>query len=335
MANLDKDMISCDSISSILCHHCKKWRGEVGKLKRCAGCKVVAYCGKECQKAAWPEHKQVCRKAIPAAETGALIDFRELGYLTPISLHQGVCDWMEAQHWVLVTLIDALILLDGGIDYNISHPRGVVVILEALPKTDDLDPARAFKLLGAEVDDHDRYPGLVAGWRNLTAVCKEARKTLTPIFESSGLTLESTPGGATFVTVFPVMYVVQDTGMMAGHKHILFRRRIQHVPRPDVLEDPRTRAALEDIAQLCMYLAGSEMVLRAAEGPSPEGLPDVGQMVRAKSKKGWKWEAVPWEWDTWTVSPTEVSMGSGLSPKKLLTVLDKSDPKDLDLYDSD
>ncbi|KAM5542668.1 hypothetical protein V8D89_003629 [Ganoderma adspersum] len=317
-------MISCDSISNILCHHCKKWRGEVGKLKRCAGCKVVAYCSKDCQKAAWPEHKQVCRKAVPAKETGALIDFRELGYPIPISLHQAVCEWIEAQHWVLSTLTDALILLDGGIDYNISHPRGVVVILEALPKTDELNPALAFKLLGAEVDNHDRYPGLVTGWRDLMGDCREARKALTKLFEPPGPQSTAAPRSTTFVTVFPVMYVVQDTGMMAGHKHILFRRPIQHVPRPGVLEDPRTRAALEDVAQLCMYLAGSEIVLRAGEGPCLDGLPDVGRMVRAKSKKTWKWEEAPWDWDAWTVPATEVSRTSGLSARQLLTVMDRS-----------
>ncbi|PIL30605.1 hypothetical protein GSI_07306 [Ganoderma sinense ZZ0214-1] len=330
MADSGKDIISCDSISNILCHHCKKWRGEVGKLKRCAGCKVVAYCGKECQKAAWPEHRQVCRKAPPAKETGALIDFGELGYPMPISLHQAVCEWIEAQHWVLSTLTDALILLDGGIDYNISHPRGVVVILEALPKTDDLNPALAFKLLGAEVDNHDRYPGLVSGWRDLLGDCREAHKALTKLFESSA-DLEF-DRSTTFVTVFPVMYVVQDTGMMAGHKHILFRRPIQHVPRPDALDDPRTRAALEDVAQLCMYLAGSvEIVLRACEGPCLDGLPDVGRMVRSKSKKTWRWEEVPWDWDAWVLPSTEVSRTSGLSPKQLLTVMDKStSPEDLD-----
>ena len=155
----------------------------------------------------------------------------------PISLHQAVCEWIEAQHWVLSTLTDAL--LDGGIDYNISHPRGVVVILDALLKTDDLNPALALKLLCAEVDNHDRYPGLVTGWRDLMGDCREleARMALTKLVEP--LSPQESTRSTTFVTVCQVMYVVQDTGTMTGHKHILFRRPIQHFPRLDALRDPR------------------------------------------------------------------------------------------------
>ena len=47
------------SCSSTLCSH-------PGKL-RCGGCLSVSYCGKECQKANWKSHKQVCSSAQKAS----------------------------------------------------------------------------------------------------------------------------------------------------------------------------------------------------------------------------------------------------------------------------
>ncbi|KAL4440008.1 hypothetical protein ABPG75_003009 [Micractinium tetrahymenae] len=43
------------------CAHCGKQKGPGVQLKLCARCKGPHYCGAECQKAAWPEHKKVCR----------------------------------------------------------------------------------------------------------------------------------------------------------------------------------------------------------------------------------------------------------------------------------
>ena len=43
-----------------------------GKLKRCKGCVAVRYCGEECQKKHWPEHKAFCKKEGP----GSVICYR-------------------------------------------------------------------------------------------------------------------------------------------------------------------------------------------------------------------------------------------------------------------
>jgi hypothetical protein len=42
-----------------VCDHC----GETASvaLKACANCHAARYCGKECQLAAWPEHKEACK----------------------------------------------------------------------------------------------------------------------------------------------------------------------------------------------------------------------------------------------------------------------------------
>lgn len=40
----------------MLCRAC----GRVDNVKKCKGCGVVGYCGKECQRKDWKMHKQVC-----------------------------------------------------------------------------------------------------------------------------------------------------------------------------------------------------------------------------------------------------------------------------------
>eukprot|EP01136_Pigoraptor_vietnamica_P036606 Opistho-1_new@103421 len=42
---------------AIACAACGK--GDV-KLLKCGACLVVRYCSRECQKAAWPQHRQAC-----------------------------------------------------------------------------------------------------------------------------------------------------------------------------------------------------------------------------------------------------------------------------------
>ena len=44
------------------CGRCgKKGKGVEEGLKRCMGCKKMLYCGKECQKKDWKEHKMECK----------------------------------------------------------------------------------------------------------------------------------------------------------------------------------------------------------------------------------------------------------------------------------
>ncbi|KAI9016909.1 hypothetical protein DFJ74DRAFT_708952 [Hyaloraphidium curvatum] len=63
-ADLDS-IIECHSSKTTItepvhcCNRCGKPRGEV-KLGRCACCGIVRYCGAECQRGAWKEHKKHC-----------------------------------------------------------------------------------------------------------------------------------------------------------------------------------------------------------------------------------------------------------------------------------
>ena len=42
-------------------------------FKRCSACRTVSYCGPECQRAAWKDHKVACRAAVAAREHARLV----------------------------------------------------------------------------------------------------------------------------------------------------------------------------------------------------------------------------------------------------------------------
>ena len=50
-------------ISNNLCANCGKAGDDTHiKLKTCVACKMIQYCGKECQVSHWPAHKKECKQ---------------------------------------------------------------------------------------------------------------------------------------------------------------------------------------------------------------------------------------------------------------------------------
>ena len=54
--------IKADENHKLCCSLCEKAPVEGKKLLKCGGCGLAFYCGVECQKAHWKEHKANCRK---------------------------------------------------------------------------------------------------------------------------------------------------------------------------------------------------------------------------------------------------------------------------------
>ena len=60
-----------ESASEAGCSHCGT---HSVALKRCARCLQVSYCGAECQKAAWKQHKEACSASLPLSAVWELVD---------------------------------------------------------------------------------------------------------------------------------------------------------------------------------------------------------------------------------------------------------------------
>ena len=72
----DLTQLHCNAAQSILdmirnlrhmpestsCRNCDKGKQEVGPIRKCTGCGIVGYCGKECQREHWDAvHKEECK----------------------------------------------------------------------------------------------------------------------------------------------------------------------------------------------------------------------------------------------------------------------------------
>lgn len=61
--------LDAEFVSDNQCLHC----GSAGALSKCAGCRRVRYCNRDCQKADWKRHKTTCKKVRDICRTSAVL----------------------------------------------------------------------------------------------------------------------------------------------------------------------------------------------------------------------------------------------------------------------
>ena len=63
--------------------------GKTGAKSLCMGCKSVSYCGKVCQKVAWPTHKRECRRIV--REKAKILDVAAAAYAADEAMAAEKC----------------------------------------------------------------------------------------------------------------------------------------------------------------------------------------------------------------------------------------------------
>ena len=92
------------------CAHCLTM---MSKWYRCGGCKIAVYCGRTCQKAAWPQHKKMC-KASGGQENPTLLRAKS-----------GVQSMIDALH----RHVDVLLPMQKYVQKQYQqHGKGILVI---------------------------------------------------------------------------------------------------------------------------------------------------------------------------------------------------------------
>ncbi|EJF62680.1 hypothetical protein DICSQDRAFT_126386 [Dichomitus squalens LYAD-421 SS1] len=241
------------------CDWCKESAHESrgGKLKKCTGCSVVRYCGKECQVAAWPTHKYMCRSKSKD-------DAAQLGYPSAACIASALRYWATIHMWSLRTITE-------------TNAQGRA--------------AKAFQVEEGGMVFKDDREFLRSQWELIEKTCKtltdsmrtklatEAERQAFADFLPAAFHFKTT--GLVSFHQYPI-YRLREHGAGPSYEHA-------HS------EENCHCTLLHDVAVMCVDSINSGMVLRAPGGDDNQPLPDV--CFYRRTKKSWECVRLNWEWD--------------------------------------
>ncbi|KAM5542725.1 hypothetical protein V8D89_003686 [Ganoderma adspersum] len=268
-------------LSPSVCTWCRSIAPQGETLKRCQGCNIVTYCGRECQKAAWSRHRPLCRRGN--LELGQ--DAELTGYATVIGIGEALNEWVAIHKYSLTVIVHSVLRRAGGVVAN-SRLGHVVVFNVKSRKDDNTDPAHenpatAFsihitKLLGAE-----HAPVLAS---------PEDLERLRPagVFEDAGF--RGDPASATHAGFVPVVFAVEETKIaLATHCPVYCSSRHPD----DTALDEETFAVFDDLSNVFVNFILNGIVLRPPVDERAAD-PETGKMVRGRKRWRWRGERFGW-----------------------------------------
>ncbi|RDX52863.1 zf-MYND-domain-containing protein [Lentinus brumalis] len=172
-----------------LCRQCDRAAAKGERFRKCTGCKMTIYCSEECQRAAWPNHKDICHfmqtdsgwpifDAIAEAAQNEG-DLEALAEMEQRQVLQALIrDFVEAHRPTLWAYMNSKMYLDGGVENFFAEGKETRVLLIAMKYNPpgpgqvvtDIDPARAFRVRTCAFIPLTRlvadYPQLGALWES-------------------------------------------------------------------------------------------------------------------------------------------------------------------------
>ncbi|KAM5542802.1 hypothetical protein V8D89_003763 [Ganoderma adspersum] len=273
------------------CDHCGKWDvSNNNPLKRCKGCAVVVYCDKDCQRAAWPEHKVFCRAKSATSTTdigGHNADSEESGYAAPLSLVHAVREWRQIHSYTLDVIMHIALHTNGGVEHNLAAPHAMVFTLESVANDSDYSGhvSKAFRILGARISHRDDLVCLREHWREDQV--ERRRRTLAAL-------RNFTPNTA-LAGVIPITFMVRGTGAVL-HRFTDVDRPLRH--SVDAFPDPLTRLAFHDLDLSCRRAIALGIVF-VCPNDATQIYPEAGvysHVGPSRNRKKWKKISKPAVW---------------------------------------
>ena len=85
MENMQNVTAALNALGVKTCLAC----GKAGAKSLCMGCRSVSFCGKACQKVAWPGHKKECRRVV--RERARVLDKAAADYAADEAIAADAC----------------------------------------------------------------------------------------------------------------------------------------------------------------------------------------------------------------------------------------------------
>ncbi|PIL30626.1 hypothetical protein GSI_07328 [Ganoderma sinense ZZ0214-1] len=270
------------SRSSKVCAWCNRAAPRGGALKRCRGCNATIYCGRECQAAAWPAHRPVCRNPDPEA-SGSSAD--AAGYATPIALGRAIREWAGFHEYAIAVYLHSMLRIAGGVEASMRERRVFLFFLvsqrtpeECASQPADGNPATAFILKEARLVREDFS----------STYKREENLSPNADFRPPGIPEEQAEAGA-----IPVLWIVNGATFMVTTHYSMYSAT--HHP-DDAPPGDAMAAVFKEMSQIFMTFMNYGIVLHPPENPRGLAPPESGKMVQAR--KGWRWQRDRRAWRT-------------------------------------
>ncbi|TFK82137.1 hypothetical protein K466DRAFT_603915 [Polyporus arcularius HHB13444] len=229
----------------------------------------MLYCSRECQKSAWPTHKNHCRR--PQNES----DDSEVGPAvppSPLNVAKMVLEWFSTHIETFKILTNSTIQMAGGNAHALSMPRAIVCIL-SMRQNWDGNPATPFLLISFKLTHRDDADMLKGQWDDLIVSRKKSEE---------GYNVAQNPRMAGIIPI--VIDVMENDGFVVNNYMPVFHTRLAD----DTTLPPPIGIALAGMVLQSRRCLNSGLVYSETKESSEEDvIMNIGRYMRRGKK--WKW----------------------------------------------